>query len=158
MFTPHNVNRNVLTVELLFRSSASGMLHLADVVRSSGGGHVVGSGGHGGAFGERALPVWAHGRASLPWRRAEDNAPYYRYDCGDAKRGRWVCPHTAVNGRGVRSANGRRRKYCSSDKLNDKKCDELYSMKYNPATSIDLCDNIWYDYACQQPMEVIRYA
>ena len=40
---------------------------------------------------------------SLPWQRVEDNAPYRRYDCWDAKRGRAVCPHTAVNGRDARS-------------------------------------------------------
>ncbi len=30
-------------------------------------------------------------------RRVEDNVPFQRHACGDAKRGRAVCPHTAVN-------------------------------------------------------------
>ena len=41
--------------------------------------------------------------ASLPWQRVKGNAPYLRHDCGDAKHGRAVCPHTAVNGRDARS-------------------------------------------------------
>ena len=73
-----------------------------DGVRVCCGG-CEGHGWRGGALGERALPMRAHRSASLPWRCAEDNSPYLRHDCGEAKRGRAVCPHTAVNALVARS-------------------------------------------------------
>lgn len=78
-------------------SSARGILHLTDVVQLSVGG-CAGCRRRGGGFGERTLQYCVVGWAVLrpSWRSQ-------RYDCGDAKRGRAVCPHIAVNAQAARS-------------------------------------------------------
>ncbi len=107
------------------------MSHILDVVRVNGGERAVHGGTFGEralpvwvrgwhdstdvVVGRQALwppqrsrgdrpTLWARGSASLSRRCIEDNAPYQRHDCGDAKRGRALCPHTAVNGRAARHA------------------------------------------------------
>ena len=69
------------------------VLHLADGVRLGGGERACRSGW---VRGMHAPTVWAHRSMSLPWW-------YDRHDCGDAKCGRAVCPHIAVNAQAARS-------------------------------------------------------